>query len=192
MAQPDRSRSKTIGAMTLISFMRLVTSANLTRLLLLALWCLVCGSILAAPIGRAHGFSTAAGLVYLVFAPVCHQLPERSFTLWEYPWAVCQRCSGIYLGLLAGALFHGRALEKLARPSARRSVVVGMTLPLMLDVMLPFTGVWTNGPPSRFATGFLFGAMLSLLLVPGVSEFLREAPWKQTHVKAPHTQGGAS
>jgi uncharacterized membrane protein len=134
----------------------------------------------------------AAGLVYLVFAAVCHQLPERSFTLWEYPWAVCQRCSGIYLGLLAGALFHGRALEKLARPSARRSVVVGMTLPLMLDVMLPFTGVWTNGPPSRFATGFLFGAMLSLLLVPGVSEFLREAPWKQTHVKAPHTQGGAS
>jgi uncharacterized membrane protein len=177
--------------MTLISFKRLV-NANLPRLFLIALWGLVCVLILAAPIGRAQGRSTAAGFVYLVFAPVCHQLPERSFTLWEYPWAVCQRCSGIYLGLFAGALLHRRAFEKLVRPSARRSVVVGMTLPLMLDVMLPFTGVWTNGPPSRFATGFLFGAMLSLLLVPGVSEFLREAPWKQAHVNAPHTQGDAS
>jgi uncharacterized membrane protein len=177
--------------MTLISFMRLV-SANLPRLFLIALWGLVCASILAAPIGRAQGRSAAAGFVYLMFAPVCHQLAERSFTLWEYPWAVCQRCSGIYLGLFAGALFHWRTFEKLVRPSARRSVVVGMTLPLMLDVMLPFTGVWTNGPASRFATGFLFGAMLSLLLVPGVSEFLREAPWKQAHVNAPHTQGGAS
>ena len=172
--------------------MPLVTSAHLSRLFLIALWTLICLLILAAPAGRAHGFSAAAGLIYLLFAPVCHQLAERSFTLWEYPWAVCQRCSGIYVGLFAGTLVHCRVFEKLAHHSARRPVVVAMTLPLMLDVMLPFTGIWTNRPFSRFATGFLFGAMLSLLLVPGVAEFLREAPWKQTHVSAPHPQGGAS
>jgi uncharacterized membrane protein len=190
MAQPDRA-PRTIDAMKLTSFLHLV-KANPARFFLIALWCSVCVLILAAPMIRAHGFSTAAALVYLGFAPVCHQVPERSFTLFDYPWAVCQRCSGIYLGLLAGALFHWRALEKLARPSARRFFAVGMTLPLILDAMLPFTGVWTNGPPTRFATGFFFGAMLSILLVPGVSEFLREAPWKQTHVNVPHTQGGAS
>jgi uncharacterized membrane protein len=190
MAQPDRADTQTPGALTLTSMRS--ASANLPRFFLIALWGLVSISILAAPLARARGLSTAAGIVYLAFAPVCHQLSERSFTLWEYPWAVCQRCSGIYLGLFAGVLFYRRALEKLALPSARRFVVVGMTLPLMLDVMLPLTGVWTNGPPSRFATGFLFGAMLSLLLVPGFSEFLREAPWKQAHVNAPHTQGGSS
>ena len=172
--------------------MRLVTSAHLSRFFLITLWTLICLLILAAPIGRAHGFSTVPGLAYLMFAPVCHQLPERSFTLWGYPWAVCQRCSGIYLGLLAGALFHCKVFEKLAGHSARRLVVVAMTLPLMLDVVLPLTGIWINLPFTRFATGFLFGTMLSLLLVPGVSEFLREAPWKQTHVNAPHPQGGAS
>jgi uncharacterized membrane protein len=169
-----------------------VTNARLSRLFLIALWSLICLLIVAAPVSRAYGFPTAAGLIYLLFAPVCHQLVERSFTLWEYPWAVCHRCSGIYLGLFAGALFHCRVFEKLAHHSARRPVIVAMTLPLMLDAMLAFTGIWTNRPFSRFATGFLFGAVLSLLLVPGVSEFLREAPWKQTHVSAPHPQGGAS
>jgi uncharacterized membrane protein len=35
---------------------------------------------------------------------VCHQRPERSFSACGYPWPVCGRCAGLYLGAAAGAI----------------------------------------------------------------------------------------
>jgi len=63
------------------------------------------------------------------------------------------------------------------------------TLPLLMDALLPFTGIWTNTPWSRFATGFAFGAMLSSLLVPGVSELLTQSRRRGLRVYVHHSQG---
>ena len=38
-----------------------------------------------------------AAMVYVVGASVCHQRPERSFSLAGVTWPVCGRCTGLYL-----------------------------------------------------------------------------------------------
>jgi hypothetical protein len=43
-------------------------------------------------------------LLYLPFAPVCHQIAGRSFHLHGVPLAVCARCLGIYAGVVAAAI----------------------------------------------------------------------------------------
>jgi len=43
-------------------------------------------------------------LIRALFAPLCHQLGERSFIVAGITLPVCARCTGIYLGFLAGIL----------------------------------------------------------------------------------------
>ena len=55
-----------------------------------------------------------AGALDLIYAPVCHQLPERSISVGQGVQAVCARCSGLYLGGVSGLLvgwlvFAGKA-----------------------------------------------------------------------------------
>jgi len=44
----------------------------------------------------------ATPLFHDVFAPWCHQLPERSLHFDEQSMIVCSRCVGIYSGIAAG------------------------------------------------------------------------------------------
>jgi len=37
---------------------------------------------------------------------VCHRIPERSFHIGDYQLPLCARCSGMYLGALAGLVFQ--------------------------------------------------------------------------------------
>ncbi len=65
-------------------------------------------SIFAVPIlsqGNAVE-RTTAGLIRLFFAPICHQIPERSFQLSGHSLAVCARCTGLYAGMVVGLLFY--------------------------------------------------------------------------------------
>ena len=140
--------------------------------------------MIAAPLLASRSEPLAAGALYLAFAPVCHQEPGRSFSLLGRPWAACHRCSGIYTGLLAATLLLSAGY--LARPAAAASlrlrVAFGLA-PMLADWLLPLAGLWTNTPPSRFLTGFAFGAMISSLLVPGVAQLMTAA-----HGRAPATQ----
>jgi len=97
---------------------------------------LVLGLAFLAPWLMLHGMSGAGQLLYLVYRPLCHQLPERSFFLggpraaytlaelnahlgYEAParWlgdeelgfkvAFCQRDTAIYAGWLVGGLAYG-------------------------------------------------------------------------------------
>jgi uncharacterized membrane protein len=111
-------------------------------------------------------------LVRRVFAPVCHQLPGRSPVLDGVPLAVCDRCFGIYVGLLVGVLTlrWGRRLWTQAR-SADRIVLVASLVPMALDWGGPVLGLWSSVPLSRAGTGLLFGAVAASFaadrLLPG-------------------------
>jgi hypothetical protein len=64
-------------------------------------------------------------------------------------------------------------------PETRRYWVLAATVPLVLDALLPYSGLWVNIGISRFATGFCFGIPVSSLLVRGIEEFFHEAPWQR-------------
>ncbi len=159
------------------------------RTSLLLFWGGVCAAFISAPLLEACGHFFAAGMFRAIFSLTCHQDAARSFTLLGHPWAVCQRCSGIYFGLF---LFSPLPLQWNAVvrvPRYRRAWVMAATTPLLLDVLLPLAGLWINTPASRLVTGVIFGCMLSSLLAPALTEFMREAPWRRAGTGV-HAQGG--
>jgi uncharacterized membrane protein len=140
------------------------------RAMLAGTWGVVCALTLAAPILAAHSWHRAAALLYLSYASVCHQIPERSFSFCGYPLAVCHRCSGIYLGLFLGSLAGNPDMPR--SPQTRRLRVLAAITPLLLDVLLPRIGLWVSTTPSRFLTGLILGTLISSLLLRGLAEFL--------------------
>jgi uncharacterized membrane protein len=166
-----------------------ISAGGCARLILIFLWGALAAAAVAAPLLAARSDSTLATVLYLLLSPACHQDPGRSFCLYGHPWAVCHRCSGIYLGLLAAALLSSCVPSALASCSQRRMRVALGTLPMLMDFLLPYAGIWTNTPWSRFATGFAFGVMLSSLVVPGVSELFSQSPRGVLRAKLRHSHG---
>ncbi len=160
------------------------------RTTLAGAWGVVCALILAAPILASHSCRAAASVIYLYFSFICHQIPERSFALSGYTLAVCHRCTGIYLGLFLGSLVENHFIHR--SPRGRRFWVLAASAPLFLDVLLPYTGLWTSTCLSRFFSGLLIGNVISSLLVRGAAEFLSEAPWRRLAVGDSHLKGGFS
>lgn len=104
--------------------------------------------------------SGARALVMHAFAPVCHQLPGRSPVLDGVQLAVCDRCLGIYGGVLLGILTLGWGRHLWARVRAvDRVVLLGSLVPIALDWVGPVLGLWPNAPLSRAGTGLLFGGV---------------------------------
>lgn len=159
--------------------MSLGTRSNFVsaRALVAGVWGILCGLIVAPPFLVSAGSDAAAAVIYIFFSPVCHQEPERSFALMGLALPVCHRCSGIYLGLLAGSLIPNPWIHR--STAARRRWILATAVPLVLDALLPYSGLWNNTDISRFATGLLFGIPVAALLVRGIEELHKEAPWRR-------------
>jgi len=136
--------------------------------------CLWLGAIVAAPYLRSRS-SGWAPFLYACFAPLCHQRPERSFLAFGYPWAVCARCSGIYLGILLGLLAYPfrRGFALLRLPKLATLALV--SAPIALDAAANILGLWNTGPALRLATGLLWGSILPFYFLTGVGELLISA-----------------
>ncbi len=130
-------------------------------------------AIVAAPL-LANAAGTASrwsSLIYAVFAPVCHQIPSRSFAAAGHPFAVCARCFGVYAGFLAGAAAYPliRRPRSEAKPPSLAALVV-FTLPIGIDFAANLAGAWTSSNAVRFATGAVWGMVLPFLWVPGIAD----------------------
>ena len=152
-------------------------------------WGCVCLAFISAPLLEAGGGRLAGGMLRAFFSLICHQDAARCFTLLGHPWAVCHRCSGIYFGLFLFSLLPLQWNVIVDEPVVRRVWVVAAAIPLLLDALLPFAGLWVNTAASRLATGGLFGCMLSSLLVPALADVVRAMPWQRVGSGA-HAQGG--
>jgi len=131
------------------------------------------GAIIMAPYLRSRG-ARLNTLIYAVFAPTCHQIPSRSFHLWGFPLAVCGRCTGIYVGFLAGLLVLPflRGLGKTSLPRVWSFVLA--TGPLAADGLGNLLGLWSTGNVLRLAIGFIWGVILPFYLLAGLNSlFLR-------------------
>jgi uncharacterized membrane protein len=151
--------------------------SNRTRALSAAIWGALCAAAIAAPYGASHSCHGVASAFYLLFSRICHQIPERSFSLFGFPLPVCHRCSGIYAGLFLGCFLVIRAVHD--SPQVRRWLVLSSLCALGIDALAPLAGLWNSSAISRFSTGLFFGMMTSLLVVRGLEEFVQEFSWRR-------------
>ncbi len=94
-------------------------------------------AILLAPVALVSGrgvFALPAVLVYAAGERVCHQRPERSFSIGLSQLPVCARCTGLYVSAAAGAVAGLWAASSLYGARARR---------LLLLAALPTAFTWT-------------------------------------------------
>ena len=125
------------------------------------------GAVVLAPVLRAGGWAAAAQVVYLGFHAVCHQIPERSFYVGEFPLAVCARCTGLYAGAAAGVLLYPLARPLTRTDAPARGWLLAAAVPTTIDFALGVTGLWENTHLSRFLTALLAGAGAAFYVVPG-------------------------
>jgi uncharacterized membrane protein len=110
------------------------------------------------------------------YAPLCHQMSERSIELQGTPLAVCARCTGLYLGgalglFLAAWLVVGRA----RRP--RPSLLAWAVAPTLIDALLPWVGLPGLPNLDRLIVSIPAGTVAGVFLALGVAElFARQAP----------------
>jgi uncharacterized membrane protein len=166
-----------------------IRTCDAARRVFVIVWGLLSLATVAAPYLASHSHPVMAAILYMFFSPVCHQNPTRSFALAGCKWAVCQRCSGIYWGILLLSLLPVASTGMMGTVRRRRIVVIGATMPLLLDSLLPVAGIWTNVPWSRFMSGMLFGAMISTLLLPGITQLFREAQWQRLRSRRSFSNG---
>ncbi|HZE21484.1 MAG TPA: DUF2085 domain-containing protein [Desulfobaccales bacterium] len=130
-------------------------------------------AIFLAPLLRSRGAGAASGLLYAVFAPVCHQIPSRCLSFHGYPLAVCARCLGIYAGFLAGLAAYPlvRRMESLELPEGR--IILLAALPMGLDFLVGAFRAWPSPSGVRLATGLVWGSVLPFYVIPSVTDAVR-------------------
>jgi uncharacterized membrane protein len=127
-----------------------------------------------------------AVLARLVYAPLCHQLPSRSFAIDGVPLSVCARCTAIYLTFAAVAVVFVFSSRLRGFHAFRVAPLVACLLPMLLDVACDALGVRTSDVWSRIATGSCAGTGLGLFVVSGWLEAWREfrrLPVPSTRIK---------
>jgi uncharacterized membrane protein len=148
--------------------------------LALAPWALAVGvaswvlAVLAAPVLPAW----PAAIVYGVSSLVCHQLPERSLYWGAVQFAVCSRCTGIYIGAASaamGAAVFGPPRVAVLRPHVRPLLIAGAA-PTAVTVVAEWLGVWAPSHAVRLATGLPLGA--SVLATVAVAMTLNYQQWR--------------
>lgn len=110
--------------------------------------------------------SVFAAAARQVLRPLCHQDPSRSFAIGEVALSVCHRCTGIDVGIFAGAL---AAVLGLRVPAGSRLAWGLAALPIAIHVAARYVLPSTDLVALRVATGFVFGAFCGAALASAVS-----------------------
>jgi uncharacterized membrane protein len=123
------------------------------RLFMAGAWGFICLMIIGAPVLVSFSYVKAGTVLYLCFSPFCHQIADRSFTMFGFPLAVCHRCFGLYLGLFFGSFCNNSFACR--SPRVRRAWILCAGMLLLSDVLLSRTPLWQGTCVSRFATGLV-------------------------------------
>lgn len=116
--------------------------------------------LLLAPLLRDKTPELSAFL-YLFFSPICHQMPERSFFVFDHQFPVCARCAGIYAGAFMGSFF---ARKKSFSPL----FLIAAVTPLVIDGGTQL--FWRESTNTlRFITGIIAGAACIFYVYAGLS-----------------------
>jgi uncharacterized membrane protein len=111
----------------------------------------------------AHGASPRWRLLFKI---ICHGYEERCLVLFGVPMPLCARCTGIYLGLLAGLLAF--AAVPWVRERVMRWVALAAVTPLAIDGLTQLAGLRTSTNPLRMETGIVAGMAFGLWILSAV------------------------
>jgi uncharacterized membrane protein len=141
------------------------------------LWVLaIAGAPVAARNQHAPVVLTGAA-VYAVGAAICHQKPERSFHSAGGQWAVCARCTGLYVGGTVGLLLWA-LWRRTDRPSPldtrgfRRALIV-CAIPTLLTVVTAAIGWWDPSNVVRSVFAVPLGAAAGTVIAAVAAGDLR-------------------
>jgi uncharacterized membrane protein len=97
---------------------------------------------------------------------MCHGIVERCLPLFGVPMPICARCTGIYLGMLAGLtafLIVPRVQERVMRYVSFVAV-----MPLAIDGLTQLAGLRTSTNPLRMVTGLAAGIAFGMWVLSAV------------------------
>jgi len=114
-----------------------------------------------------------ARVARVVWAPLCHQIAGRCLTIGPGPQAVCARCSGLYLGCVAGMMLASAWL--MGRRAPRASWMLWAALPSVVDFLLPFVGLPQLSNVPRLLLAVPPGVFAGIFLALGVGELFGAA-----------------
>jgi len=105
---------------------------------------------------------------------VCHRIDLRSFHLDGRPLPLCARCSGMYLGALAGALYQLSKGRRGGLPARKLWLpLIGLALAFAVDGVnsylhfIPgFSGLYEPNNTLRLITGTGLGLLIPSVLLP--------------------------
>lgn len=127
---------------------------------------------LLAPILMAVGQADLARTIYYLYSYTCHQLPSRSFYLFGYQMAYCERDNAIYGSALLAGLAFGAWRARLPRLSFRAYLV--LILPMAVDGFTQAFGWRESTWELRTVTGILFGVASVWLTYPYIQKAMDE------------------
>ena len=102
---------------------------------------------------------------HMFFEKLCHQNPNRSYSIAGVSMAVCSRCLGIYTSFAFGLVIAPCISSALSLSNTIRiRLVIGAILINAIDIFGNAVGYWHNTLESRLTLGFLFGFSLTILI----------------------------
>lgn len=141
-----------------------------------------------APLAFSAGYERLGQVLFLIYTPLCHQIPERSFFVNGYQVAFCHREAVMYTALFAGGLVFA-ALRAHIRPISLRAGGL-LLLPMLIDgsshMIDDVLGTMLRGGAGsdaagtlnfwvRVLTGLLFALAVVLVVYPRLERDLRRA-----------------
>ena len=167
-------------------------------------WGLYAGLPLLAPVLMDAGLTTPAKIIYIVYRPLCHQLPERSFFLGGqqhtysaeeladagveiHPFsrdignetvgwktAFCQRDVAIYGSIFLAGLIYGLIRRRWREWKMPFRYYLLFLVPMGIDGLLQLFGLHDSNWILRTITGMVFGVGSVLFAYPYLEEGMRD------------------
>ena len=113
-------------------------------------------------------------LLSRIYSSVCHQESAKCISIGSASMLVCARCAGIYLGAFIAGLSSLLIITSLIN----RRVLILSALPLVIDVLFTFIGVYTYSKSVAFVTGFTFGGVAYLMFISELENLFSNKMYK--------------
>ncbi len=165
-----------------MSLTMVIVTRGMLRLMLPALtWGMGVYALLPflAPVLQATGYHQAAEAIYVGYSLACHQMPERSFFLFGYQMAYCQRDTAIYLTMFIAGLVYNRYPQRFGPLSIRMYLL--LIAPIAIDGFTQLFGLRESTWLLRVVTGALFGGATVWVFYPRLANAIGEINTQLTY-----------